>query len=87
MTIIHLLIQIKHFSAKINKFSTAVLQPLVINLSGLFSLCFLTIPCNFPAVELKGVISFPFVALHVFAMPFLYPVVNFHLKLFTMVVR
>ena len=51
----------KTFSTKMDKFSTAVLQPLVITLTGLFSLCVLTLPYIFPAVELKrGDKRFPF---------------------------
>ena len=47
----------KTFSTKMDKFSTAVLQPLVITLRGLFSLCVLTLPYIYSAVELREMIK------------------------------
>ena len=43
----------KTFSIKMDKFSTAVLQPPVVTLTGLFSLCVLTLPYIYSAVELR----------------------------------
>ena len=47
----------KTFSIKMDKFSTAVLQPLVVTLTGLFSLCVLTLPYIYSAVELREMIK------------------------------
>ena len=47
----------KTFPLKIDKFSMVVLESLVITPTGLFSLCALTLPYIFPAVELKGMIK------------------------------
>ena len=69
----------KTFSTKMGKFSMAVLQPFVITLTGLFSLCVLTLPYIFPAVELKGVIKY----FHLLSKMFL--LCNFYIQLLTLI--
>ena len=69
----------KVFSTKIDSFSIAVLQPLVITRTGLSFLWVLTIASIFPALELFGVINFfPFFSY--FLRPSIQPIVHVSFK-------
>ena len=75
-----LTISLNTFCTKIEKFSMAVLQPLVTTLVGLSILCILTLPYIFPDVESSTVTNFFANAFTV--VPFFYPDVNSFLHKF-----